>query len=339
MKINQQDIERLQQLVGDARRVVITGHMSPDGDAIGSSLGLQHVLRAMGKDVWVVVPDDYSRQLAFLPGTKDIVIYCRQTAHATELLNQADLIFCLDYNDIKRIDRLAPAVEHSPARRVMIDHHLDPVVFCDITISHPELSSTCMLLFLVLKAAGWLGHVTPAAAQCLLAGMMTDTGNFSYNANDPEIYPVVGWLVGAGVDHDELTRRLFNIFSENCLRLNAYAISRKMHVWREYGAALITLTRDELNMHHYSRGDTEGLVNRPLAIPGVVYSCFLREEERYIKVSMRSLGDFPCDKVCAEYFNGGGHLNAAGGEFFGSMEQAVEVFKSILPLNKKKYIK
>lgn len=336
--INISELDSLRELISGAERIVITAHMSPDGDAVGSSLGLMHVLRNLGKNVRVVVPDDFSKQLAFLPGSNDIIIYCRNLKKAKETLHDADLIFSLDYNDSPRIDRMASDLLEAKGRKVMIDHHLDPAGFCDVIISHPEKSSTCMLLFQVLWQLGLYDKVSTDAATCILAGMMTDTGNFSYNANDPEIYEIIALLLKKGADRDHLSRLLFNVFSESNLRINGYAISKKMQVWKDDGASLITLTREELNRFHYSKGDTEGLVNKPLSIPGVIYSAFLREEERYIKVSMRSVGDFPCNEICEKYFNGGGHLNAAGGEFYGSMEQAVAVFKSIIPENKKLYI-
>ncbi len=328
----------LRNLIDTSDNVVITAHMSPDGDAMGSALALFHVLKSMGKKVTVVVPDFITKQLSFLPGFKEVVVYCGNKAVATEIVREAGLIFCLDYNDFVRIDQLAPSVEASTAKKVMIDHHLNPSDKCDITISSPEHSSTCMLLFEVLRIIGLGDRIGQDAANCILTGMMTDTGNFSYNANDPDLYPIIGELIKKGADKNKLNKLLFDTFSESHLRINAYAIYKKMKIFKEYGASLITLSRDELNIHHYSRGDTEGLVNRPLAIPGIVYSVFLREEERYIKVSMRSVGDFPCDEICSKYFNGGGHLNAAGGEFPGSMAQAVELFKSILPANKKLYI-
>lgn len=331
-------IGRLHALIDNADNVVITAHMSPDGDAMGASLGLWHVLKSSGKKVTVMVPDEVTKQLSFLPGFKEVVVYCRNKVKATEIVNEAQLIFCLDYNDFARIDQLAPAVESAAAKKVMIDHHLNPTDRCDITISSPDHSSTCALLYEVLTALGYGDRIDAGTANCILTGMMTDTGNFSYNANDPAIYPIVGQLIKKGADKNHLNKLLFDTFTESYLRINAYAIYKKMKLFKEYGAALITLTRDELNMHHYKKGDTEGLVNKPLAIPGIVYSVYLREEERYIKVSMRSVGDFPCDEICSKYFNGGGHLNAAGGEFTGSMQQAVEVFKSILPTNKKQYI-
>jgi len=337
--VNPDNKHKLWTLIDEAERVVITTHMSPDGDAVGSSLGLCHVLSSMGKDVKVIVPDEPSRQLMFLPGAKEMVVYCKYVTFANDLIAGADLIFCLDYNGLKRIDRVASAVENATARKIMIDHHLEPEPFCDVTISHPEMSSTCMVLFKVLCQLELLDIVDRNAATCIMAGMMTDTGNFSYNANDPEIYRIAAELVARGVDRNALSKKLYDTFSESSLRINGFALSQRMWVWKEYGAAMITLTREELNRMHYSRGDTEGLVNKPLSIPGIVYSAFFREEERYIKVSMRSVGDFPCDRICSAYFGGGGHKNAAGGEFRGSMEQCVEVFKSLLKENHTKYIK
>lgn len=173
----------------------------------------------------------------------------------------------------------------------------------------------------------------------MLAGMMTDTGNFAYNCNDPELYVVVAELVKKGADKAQLYRQLFNTESEHCIRLNSYALYRKMEVFGDHGAALIVLSRDELNRFHYTKGDTEGLVNRPLAIPGVIYSCFLREESDMVKVSMRSVGDFPVNEVCKEHFGGGGHLNAAGGEYYGPLDKCAELFRSLLDTNYEKYIK
>ena len=168
--------------------------------------------------------------------------------------------------------------------------------------------------------------------------MMTDTGNFSYNCSDPELYTVEAELIKKGADKEALCRELFGTVSENCMRLNAYAILKKMEVFPEFSAALITLSRDELNRFHYTKGDTEGLVNRPLSIPGIRYSAFMRQESDCIRVSMRSVGDFPVNLVCSEHFDGGGHLNAAGGDYHGTLEEAAEYFRNILKDNKEKYL-
>ena len=215
---------------------------------------------------------------------------------------------------------------------------INPGDFADPVISYPQMSSTCMLLFRVLCRLELFNLIDKDTASCLLAGMMTDTGNFAYNANDPDAYIIEAELVKKGADKVDLYNRLLNTVSENCLRLTSYAMLEKMEIFNDFHAALICLTRDELNRFHYVKGDTEGLVNRPLAVPGIVYSAFLREEDGYVKVSMRSLGDFPVNKLCNEHFGGGGHLNAAGGEFAGTLEECAELFRSLLPENKRKYI-
>lgn len=340
ISINKHDIARLRDLVDGASRVAITVHMSPDGDAIGSSMGLARVLMAMGKEVSVITPDVPSVTLRFLYKQVGITVFCEQRKFAKQLLDSADLIFCLDYNALKRIDEMAPLVAEATAPKVLIDHHTGPEDFCDITISRPEVSSTCLLLFKVICALELLDAVDDKAASSLLAGMMTDTGNFCFNnAADPEIYRVTAYLMEKGARRLELVKRLFDTFSADCLRLNAYAIGKKMELWEDKGAALITLTRAEINRFGYKPGYTEGLVNKPLAIESIKYAVYLREESKYIKVSMRSKGTFPCNTICAERFNGGGHLNAAGGEFHGTMEQAVEVFKSMIDENYEKYLK
>ncbi len=339
------DLEQLRAISGivdavnHSRRIVITCHMSPDGDAIGSTLALARILKAKDLEVTVVTPDEPNNNLRVIPGYSTVVPLTRSPNRVKKAFENADIIFCLDYHLMSRVDRLAPYVSESKARRAMIDHHLDPDISnFDWAISQPERSSTCSLLYSVIKRAGWLDLVDLDAATCIMAGMMTDTNNFSHNANHPEDYRIAAALLEKGVDKNALWRALFDTFSEDCLRLNGYALSQKMRVYPEAHAALITLTRDELNKYNYTKGDTEGLVNKPLAIPGVFYSAFMREERDYIKISMRSIGDFPVDIVCSRHFDGGGHRNAAGGEFRGTLEEAAALFESILDDNATEFI-
>ncbi|MFH8142092.1 MAG: DHH family phosphoesterase [Muribaculaceae bacterium] len=330
--IEREKIDYLRQLVNRARRVVITCHLSPDGDAMGSSLGLCRVLRNAGKEVKVITPDSPPKYLMFLPGAEHVVVYSRFEAFANKILAETDLIFCLDYNDAKRIDLVAPGMLSSPAPKVMIDHHLYPDNFPDLVISHPEISSTSALVYKVVSALGMLRFLDQDAAMAIYTGMMTDTGNFSYNSNDPDLYRIIARLLDKGIDKDWIYKKVYFNNSLNRLKLNGYAICEKLEHFPGHKATLITLTRDELNDYHYQKGDTEDLVNRTLTCPDVVYSIFLREETDYIKVSARSKGDFPVNKMCAEFFNGGGHLNAAGGEFHGTLEQAVERLLEAMPL-------
>lgn len=325
-------IETLGRLLADCRNAAIVCHMTPDGDALGSSLFLMHLLENLGKKAAVVVPDMPSQSLCFLPGYDSITIASYQTARAATLFRSADLIFCLDFNDLKRIDRTAPMVEESRAPRVVVDHHLNPLIEADVLISHPEVSSTCALLFQLCEALGIDSALTPDAAMCCCTGMMTDTGNFSYNSNDPQLYRILARLVATGIDKDAIYTRLFNTNSEQRVRIMGYGQSSKLQILREHQAALITLSYEELQRFGYHRGDTEALVNVPLSIPGITYSIFLREDEPdYVKVSMRSKGDFSVKQICEDHFGGGGHRNAAGGEMRCPFTVAIEKVLAVMP--------
>lgn len=320
--INEEQTKKLKQLIADAQNIVITCHMSPDGDAVGSSLGLMHVLRTMGKYTSVVTPDMVPVSLNFLPGVKSIVVYTRQELLAKQLVKEADLIICLDFNALYRIDRFAPVIGQAKATKVMIDHHLDPENFTDLCISYPHMSSTCELLYNAIVLTGMKRFLNYNSATCIYTGMMTDTGNFTYNSNNSDLYIIIAELLKYGIDKDYIYNTAMNTFSADRLRLMGYAMSEKMEVFPEVGGAIIELTREELYRFNYQKGDTESLVNKPLSIPGIYWSIFLREDADYIKVSARSTGDFAVNGYCEQYFSGGGHKNAAGGEFIGTIEDA-----------------
>lgn len=323
-------VKDLLRLIDHSEKIVITCHLSPDGDAMGSTLGLWHVLGALGKQAYVVTPDMVPKNMMFLPGAKDVLPFTRYAEFATSLMNEADLLFCLDFNDPKRVDKMADILMASSAKKVLIDHHLFPSDFADITISHPEMSSTCYLLFKVLCALGLYGRINRNAAECIYTGMMTDTGNFSYNSNDPELYLIIAELLKKGINKDRIYQQACNTNSSSRLRLNGYAVYKKMQIFPEHQAALIFLSSDELKEFDYEKGDTESLVNVPLSIPDITYSMFLREDGEYIKVSMRSKGEFPVNTICETHFNGGGHRNAAGGEFYGTLSEAINKFIAIM---------
>ncbi len=330
--IGQETIVRLSALIEKSRRIVITCHLSPDGDAMGSSLGLCRILRNLGKEVRVITPDTPPRYLMFLPGADQVMPFSRFETYANRAMADADLIFCLDYNDPKRVDLVGPGLLASKARKVMIDHHLGPDSFPDLTISHPEVSSTSALVFMVADRLGLDDKIDTEAAVAIYTGMMTDTGNFSYNSNDPRLYEIIARLIEKGIDKDEIYKAVYFTNSVNRLRLNGFAMHERFRVFPQHRAALITLTRNELNSFQYQKGDTEDLVNRPLTCPDITYSVFLREESDYIKVSTRSKGEFPVNLLCSRYFNGGGHLNAAGGEFYGTLQEAIDTLAEAMPL-------
>lgn len=322
-------VHRFSRYVEKGERFVMTAHLSPDGDAIGSALGMAHYLNELGKErAHVIVPNAFPAFLRWMPGAREVLTYDKYPDYAEQLLREADVILCLDYNEPKRIGRLAPLVEAAPGRKVMIDHHLYPAPeFCRLVISHPELSSTCELVFRLLCALKSYDDINRAAAECLYTGMMTDTGAFTYNSNRADIYVIIGELIKKGIDKDAIYRRVYQVYSESRMRLMGYTMNEKMKVYPELRTALITLTQDELRSYHYTTGDTEGFVNMPLDIDGVEFSVFIREDPDYAKVSLRSVGRFPCNRFATRYFNGGGHKNASGGEFYGTLQEAVRTFE------------
>ena len=330
--ISQANIDHVEKWFERAEKIVIVSHVSPDGDAIGSSLGLYHFLDALGKRVNVIMPNSFPAFFKWMPGANDIIIYNKYKDFADKLIQEADVICCLDFNVLSRIDEMEEAVKNSPARKLLVDHHLNPGDFSRITISHPGMSSTSELVFRLICQLGCFEDITKEGAECIYTGMMTDTGGFTYNSNSREIYLIIGELLSKGIDKDEICRRVFNTHSEGRLRLMGYVLYEKMQVFPAYRSALIPLTREEQSRFQYAKGDTEGFVNMPLSMKDVDFSVFLREdtEKDMIKVSLRSVGDFPCNKVAADFFNGGGHLNASGGEFYGPMEEAVELFNQAL---------
>ena len=326
--IQDEKIQKAKKYIEKGDKFVIVTHISPDGDALGSSLGLYFFLSAYGKEnISIIVPNKFPTFYNWMPGASNIIVYESESERADVLVAEADVIFCLDFNEPKRIGKLGPVVEASEGRKVMIDHHLYPGDFCRVTISHPEMSSTCELLFRFICCLGMFDLINLDAATCIYTGMMTDTGSFSYNSNKPEIYTIISELIKKGIDKDAIYRKVNQVYSENRLRMQGYVLYEKMKVYPEYKAALITLTKEELDRFEYQSGDTEGFVNMPLSIDNVEFSVFIREDKEYTKVSLRSVGDFPCNKFASTYFNGGGHKNASGGEFFGSLDEAVAVFE------------
>lgn len=330
--IAQANVDHAKKWFEKADKIVIVTHVAPDGDAIGSSLGLWHFLESQEKMVNVIVPNAFPDFLRWMPGAKDIIRYDKYAEFADKLLNEADVVCCLDFNALSRIDAMADAVAKSPARKMLIDHHLDPEEFCKIIISHPGISSTSELIFRLICRLGYFEEITKEGAECIYTGMMTDTGGFTYNSNNREIYYIISELLSKGIDKDEIYRKVYNTYSEGRLRLMGYVLYDKMQVFHQYNSALIWLTKDEQKKFQYVKGDTEGFVNIPLSIKNIIFSVFLREdtEKNMIKISLRSVGTFPCNKVAADFFNGGGHLNASGGEFYGTMDEAIELYKQAL---------
>jgi phosphoesterase RecJ-like protein len=323
----------MDQLISDSQTILVVCHKSPDGDAIGSSLGWAEFLRSRGKDVTVIVPDQYPDFLKWMPNTDKIVRYDKHTDKRDMLFKIADLVFCLDFNTPSRVDEMEQSLVNSPAKKVLIDHHLKPDVDASLVVSHPDASSTCELVFRIAWQMGDFDKLGKAFAVPVYCGMMTDTGGFTFNSSRPEIYFIIGELLTKHIDKDRIYRNVFHNYSENRIRLMGYVMYEKLVYMPEYNAAFYSLTRDELKRFNYVKGDSEGLVNIPQQIKGLKLSISLREDTdkpNLVWVSLRSVDDFPCNLMAEEFFNGGGHLNASGGRVDGTIEDAIEIAKKAI---------
>jgi len=330
--LNNDQLALMDQLISDANTVLVVCHKSPDGDAIGSSLAWAEYMRLRGKDVTVIVPDQYPDFLLWLPNTEKIVRYDKHREKCDMLFKIADLVFCLDFNTPSRVDEMSEVLVNSPAKKILIDHHLKPDVPAALIVSHPDASSTCELVFRIVYQMGAFPKLDKAFAAPVYCGMMTDTGGFTYNSSDPELYFIIGELLTKHIDKDRIYRNVFHNYSENRIRLMGYVLYEKLVYMPEYHAAYYSLTRNELKRFNYIKGDTEGLVNMPQQIKGLKLSISLREdtEKPVVWVSLRSVDDFPCNLMAEEFFNGGGHLNASGGKIEGTIEEAIEITKKAI---------
>lgn len=334
--ISENSIREIERMISACERIVVLSHKNPDGDALGSSLALWHYLKGRGKEAVVVLPNDFPDFLTWLPSAGDVLLYDRDAEKVVEVTERAELFFCLDFNTISRIGDAAVLVERSNAPKVLVDHHPFPSDGFAVSISCPEACSTSELVYRLVAGLSGDAAVTFDMAQCIYTGMMTDTGAFAYASARKDIYLIIAALLDKGIDKDLIYRKVFYTSSLSRMRLMGYVMYKKLKLYKQHNAALITLEHDELMRFYAVKGDTEGLVNQPLQIKGVRFSCFLREEQPgKINVSLRSVDDFPCNEVAAEFFNGGGHKNASGGELHCTMSDAVELFGRALDKFKK----
>ena len=317
----------LRQLIDESQTIVLCCHQNPDGDALGSMLGWAEVLRTLDKEPLMVIPDQYPDYLRWLPNSEKIVRYDKRKDYVDTVLKIADLVFCLDFNTLSRTAEMADALATSPAKKVLIDHHLAPDVDAVISISYPDMSSTSELVFRIVWQLGLFEQQGKHFAGPVYCGMMTDTGGFTYNSSNPEIFFIISQLLTKRINKDKIYRNVYHNYSEHRLRMVGHVLCNRLVVDEERHAAYYTLTRQDMKTYHFVKGDAEGLVNMPLQIKGLKLSVSLREDserDNLIWVSLRSVDDFPCNIVAERFFNGGGHLNAAGGRINGTMEDAVK---------------
>ena len=323
----------LRSLLSQSETIVLCCHQNADGDALGAMLGWGEVLRQMGKDSLMVVPDQYPDYLLWLPNTEKVVRYDKRRDYVNTVLKIADLVFCLDFNSAQRTDDMADALCASPAKKVLIDHHPNPDVPTTLCISHPEMSSTCELVFRIVWQMGLFDNLGKHFAIPIYCGMMTDTGGFTFNSNNPEIFYIISQLLTKRINKDKIYRNVYHNYSEHRLRMVGHVLCNRLVVDEKRHAAYYTLTREDQKQFRFIKGDAEGLVNMPLQIKGLKPSISLREDtdrDQTVWVSLRSVDDFPCNEVAAQFFNGGGHLNASGGRLYCSMAEAVKIVEQAL---------
>ena len=333
------DIEAIGDLLRHPHRILITTHQNPDADAMGSSLGLAGYLRQKGHTVTVVTPTDYPHNLAWMPGNDTVIAYDGKNRTLVEgLMAEADTIFCLDFSGLDRIKDLGPMVRTATARKVMIDHHLEPELFADLAYWDPKAASTTQLVFKLIDALGESNLIDADVAACLYAGLMTDTGSFRHPSTTTEVHEIAAQLLARGIDVSNIHRRIFDGVSIDKLRLLGYVLNEKLRILPDYNFAYITLTADELRRYHSKTGDTEGLVNYALSVEGVRAAAILIDRVDEIRLSFRSVGNFSVRDLVSTHFNGGGHKNAAGGRMKLSLAETEQKLLAILPDYQEKLI-
>ena len=331
-----EEVAALKVQVKSAKSVVVTSHRSPDGDAIGSSLALKHMLSAMGVSSTVVMPDAYAKFLHWMPGQDTVRFHDAEPEAVSALVAEADMLFCLDYNAPSRAGGLGEAVKQACDKEgstvVMIDHHQEPEPFADVMLSDPTTGSTCELIYRLLQAWDMEGMLDADMASCLYCGLITDTGSFRFSSVQPSSHEMASSLLATGMDHSRIHSLIYDACRLEQVQLTAYALSQKLQVFPEHRSAIISLSLEELQRYNAQKGDTEGLVNRALAIEGINFAAFIKEDVDRVKMSLRSRGTFSVRDVAAAHFNGGGHHNAAGGACEGeSLQSVVDRMVALIP--------
>ena len=324
---------QIRAFVEKATKIVITSHRSPDGDSVGSSMALFHVLTSLGKEVVVCHPDPTPTYLKWVPDVACIENFDGDNLLVKNRLLNADLIFSLDYNEPSRLgDAMGAILVRSTAKKIMIDHHLMPADFTDLTLSDTSSCSTCQLVFDLIERADWMSHLSVNAAVSIYLGIMTDTGSFRFPSVQPRTHEIIAKLLTFEINHSLIHEAINDVNTLDRLRLKGFACSDKLVVNEKDRYAYITLTQEELERYNYQKGDAEGLVNTALSIVGMRIALLFQEYENYVKISFRSKGKENAVNVMAStYFHGGGHANASGGKHNGSIQEAVQQFEKVFP--------
>ncbi len=325
-----EDIDKLKAYLSLPREIVIVSHRNPDGDAIGSSLGLSLYLKRKRHNVKIIFPSEFPDVFDYLPESNDILIHDNEPNQCDEVLDKTDLVFCLDFNSLDRIDRLGEKLHTHKSVKVMIDHHIDPEPFPEYMLSDVTASSTSELVFDFIEMLGDKKMIDPIIGECLYTGIITDTGSFRFSTS-AKLFRIVAQLKEIGVDDKRLQDFIFNSMPLKNMELLGHCLNNRMEVIEEYGVGIIVLNKYDYKNFDIQRGDTEGIVNYLLMMRKVRLGAFITQQPNIIKLSLRSKGDLSVQQIARDHFKGGGHKNASGGSFHGPLKGAIEKFKSVLP--------
>lgn len=326
------ELSQLKELLNEPRQIVITTHHKPDGDAMGSSLGLYNYLIQKGHQVRVITPTDYPTFLQWLPNNPDVIIYTEKKAESEQLIAAAEMIFCLDFNNLSRINEMGEFVRQSAAIKVLIDHHLEPEGFDDFRHWSINACASAQLVYdFIVNLMDEKQLINKDVATCLYTGIMTDSGSFRFPNTTADVHRIVADLISCGAENSKIHRMVYDNFSESRLRFLGHCLINRLEVFAEFNAALITVSKEDLQKFQITTGDTEGVVNYALSINGIRLAALIIERPDRVKLSLRSIGDFPANEICKKYFSGGGHRNAAGGFSDENLQNTVAKFKTILP--------
>ena len=325
--------KEISKLFSTSENILILCHINPDGDSVGAQLALYHYLKSLDKHISLLAPNNLQEFLKWMDGAEQINIFIRDRKKCRMLIDNADLIVMLDFNQPNRLGEAEEYVMASAARRVVIDHHLDPENFADLIISDPRKCSTSELVHELICEVNGAKFMNRSYAEALYVGIITDTGNFEHGSYSSGTFRIVADLLDTGIEKEKIINLIYNNFSSDRIRLQGFALNQKMVVLPELRSAYIYLSKDELKEYNHVKGDTEGFVNMPLSIKGINFAALFIEKDNFIKLSFRSKGKFPSNEFASLYFSGGGHLNASGGEYFDTLENTISYFLKVLKEN------
>lgn len=330
-------MQAFKALLSAPKKIVITTHTKPDADALGSSLGLAGYLKKKGHEVKVISPTDYPDFLKWMKGNSEVLIFNEHPEEkSVKFIESADIIFCLDFSSLNRINELGELVRQSKSIKVLIDHHLEPEDFADYSFWSIKAAATAELVYELIDDLGDSDLIDKDIAECLYAGIMTDTGSFKHANTTVNVHKITASLIEKGADNSKVAKLVYDTNSVERLKFIGFALSERLVILNKYKTAYFAISAEDLNRFKSKTGDTEGLVNYALSIKGIVMSAVIIENEDLVKLSFRSIGEFPVNEIAKDFFEGGGHRNAAGGKSHLSLEDTVKKLISILPQYKEK---